>query len=203
MTWLYLIFCALGGYLIGSVSASILLSRLAFGNDVRKQGSGNAGAANVARTLGLGAGALTFLCDFLKGILAMWLGSLLLGDLGLCVSGVCCLIGHCYPVYFGFKGGKAVSTGAAVALMIDWRLFVLAIAVFLVVALLFRTASVSSMSAALSVGIAAPFLTRSPSLLVLSTFAALLVLFMHRSNIGRLIRHEEPKFHSGHRPNRK
>lgn len=203
MRFVFALLCAVSGYLIGSVSASILLSRLVFGNDVRKQGSGNAGAANVARTLGFGAGALTFLCDFLKGVLAMWLGSLLLGELGLCIAGIACLLGHCWPVYFGFKGGKAVSTGAAVALMVDWRLFVLAIAVFAVVALVFRTASVSSMSAGLAVGIAAPFLTHKPALLVLSTFAALLILVMHRPNIVRLIRHEEPKFHFGHRPEKK
>lgn len=196
---LYYLLCAIGGYLIGSISVSILLSRLVFGSDVRTQGSGNAGAANVARVLGFGAGALTFLGDCIKGVLAMWLGSLLCGDMGLCIAGIACLLGHCFPVYFRFKGGKAVSTGAAVALMLDWRLFLIAIAVFALMALIFRTASVSSMSAAVAVAVCTPIFTREIALLVLSTFAALLILVMHQANIRRLLHGTEPKFHFGHR----
>lgn len=196
---LYYLLCAVGGYLIGSISVSILLSRLLFGSDVRKQGSGNAGAANVARVLGFWAGALTFLGDCIKGVIAMWLGRLLCGDVGLCITGIACLIGHCFPVYFRFKGGKAVSTGAAVALMLDWRLFLIAIAVFALMALIFRTASVSSMSAAVAVAVCVPIFTREPALLVLSTFAALLILVMHRANIRRLFKGTEPKFHFGHK----
>lgn len=199
MDFVYGLLCAVGGYLIGSVSVSILLSRLVFGNDVRAQGSGNAGAANVARVLGFGAGALTFLGDFAKGVLAMWLGNLLLGSPGTCIAGIACLLGHCFPVYFHFKGGKAVSTGAAVALMLDWRLLLVAVAAFALAALLFRTASVSSMTAAVAVAICAPFLTHDAALLTLSTFAALLVLVMHRANIRRLINGTEPKFHFGRR----
>lgn len=199
MDFVYGLLCAIGGYLIGSISVSILLSRFVFGNDVRAQGSGNAGAANVARVLGLGAGALTFLGDFAKGVLAMWLGGLLLGSLGTCIAGIACLLGHCFPIYFRFKGGKAVSTGAAVALMLDWRLFLVAIAAFALAALLFRTASVSSMTAAVAVAVCAPFLTHDAALLTLSTFAALLVLVMHRTNIRRLLHGTEPKFHFGSR----
>ena len=196
---LYYLLCAVGGYLIGSISVSILLSRFLFGSDVRKQGSGNAGAANVARVLGFWAGALTFLGDCIKGVLAMWLGKLLCGDIGLCIAGVACLLGHCFPIYFRFKGGKAVSTGAAVALMLDWRLFLIAIAVFALMVLIFRTASVSSMSAAVVVAACAPIFTREPALLVLSTFAALLILVMHQANIRRLLHGTEPKFHFGHK----
>lgn len=191
--------CAILGYLIGSVSVSILLSRFAFGNDVRGHGSGNAGAANVARVMGFGAGILTFLGDFLKGVLAMWLGRLILDDVGLFLAGVACLLGHCFPVYFHFRGGKAVSTGAAVALMLDWRLFLLALAAFALMALLFRRASVASMSAAVTVAACAPLFTQQPILLVLSTFAAVLILVMHQANIRRLIKGEEPKFHFGSR----
>ena len=199
MNIVYGLLCAVFGYLIGSVSVSILLSRFVFGNDVRKQGSGNAGAANVARVMGFGAGALTFLGDFLKGVLAMWLGRLLYGELGLCIAGVACLLGHCFPIYFRFKGGKAVSTGAAVAMMLDWRLFLIAIAAFVLMALIFRRASVSSMTAAVAVAVCAPFFTHEPVHLVLSTFAALLILVMHQANIRRLIKGTEPKFHFGHR----
>ena len=199
MDIVYDFLCAVLGYLIGSISVSILLSRYVFHNDVRTHGSGNAGAANVARVMGFGAGALTFLGDCAKGLLAMWLGRLIAGETGLCIAGIACLLGHCFPVFFHFKGGKAVSTGAAVALMLDWRLFLLAVAVFVLMAFVFRTASISSMSAAVAVGFAAPFFVHEPAFLILSTFAAVLIVVMHQANIRRLIHGTEPKFHFGHR----
>ena len=199
MDIVYDFLCAVLGYLIGSISVSILLSRYVFHNDVRTHGSGNAGAANVARVMGFGAGALTFLGDCAKGLLAMWLGRLIAGETGLCIAGIACLLGHCFPVFFHFKGGKAVSTGAAVALMLDWRLFLLAVAVFVLMAFVFRTASISSMSAVVAVGIAAPFFVHEPAFLILSTFAAVLIVVMHQANIRRLIHGTEPKFHFGHR----
>ena len=85
------------GYLIGSFCISILLSRLLFHTDIRTQGSGNAGAANAARVFGMGVGIATFAGDFLKTVLAMWLGGLLAGDTGLVLAGFGCLIGHCWP----------------------------------------------------------------------------------------------------------
>ena len=129
MTAAYLACLALG-YLIGSLSVSILISKYIFHQDVRTLGSGNAGAANAARTLGAGVGLLTLLGDFLKGVISMLLGSCLGGATGLAIAGAACMIGHCFPIYFGFKGGKAVATAAAVALMIDWRVFLSAFAVF-------------------------------------------------------------------------
>ena len=122
MTVTYLACLALG-YLIGSLSVSILISKYIFHQDVRTLGSGNAGAANAARTLGAGVGLLTLLGDFLKGVISMLLGSCLGGATGLAIAGAACMIGHCFPIYFGFKGGKAVATAAAVALMIDWACF--------------------------------------------------------------------------------
>ena len=140
-----------GGYLLGSLSASILLSRTAWGGDVREKGSGNAGATNMARVYGLGAGFLTLGCDMLKAVLACLLGKLLLGDLGLAVGGICCMIGHCFPVFHQFKGGKGISVGAALGLMIDWKVFLCIIGVFLIAAFLSRKVSFGSICA--SVGI--------------------------------------------------
>ena len=148
MTAVYYALSCVLGYLLGSISISILISRHVFHQDVRQSGSGNAGATNVARVFGLGAGVLTFLGDFAKTLLAAWLGSLLGGVIGSCLGAAFALIGHCFPVYYRFRGGKAVSAGAAAALVIDWRIFVLAVAVFALAALLSKTASVSSMSAA-------------------------------------------------------
>lgn len=196
------ILAAVLGYLIGSVSLSIVLSRLLYHKDIRSQGSGNAGATNAARVYGMGAGVLTLLGDFLKTLLALWLGRLLAGDWGLAAAGAAALIGHCYPVYFRFRGGKGVSSGAAVALMIDWRVFLAAVAVFLLAALLSKRASVASMSAALAVAVFSIVFAVPLSDLLLGLFACVLVIVMHRSNIKRLLHGEEPPFHAGKRPER-
>ena len=190
MTAVYYALSCVLGYLLGSISISILISRHVFHQDVRQSGSGNAGATNVARVFGLGAGVLTFLGDFAKTLLAAWLGSL---------GAAFALIGHCFPVYYRFRGGKAVSAGAAAALVIDWRIFVLAVAVFALAALLSKTASVSSMSAAGMVAVGTILFAPSTAQLLLGLFTCALVLFMHRSNIRRLIAGTEPKFHPGHR----
>lgn len=197
-TAILVILCAAVSYLIGSVSASILISQFILHHDVRQEGSGNAGAANAARVFGPWVGLATFGGDFLKGVIAMALGSLLLGQLGVTVCGICCLLGHCFPVFFGFKGGKAVSTGAAVALMLDWRIFLIGIAVFLIVAVISKTASISSMSAAISIVVSAFIFCRSAEPLILAVFTGALVVFMHRSNISRIFKGTEPKFRFGH-----
>lgn len=202
MTAVYYALSCVLGYLLGSINISILISRHVFHQDVRQSGSGNAGATNVARVFGLGAGVLTFLGDFAKTLLAAWLGSLLGGVIGSCLGAAFALIGHCFPVYYGFRGGKAVSAGAAAALAIDWRVFVIALAVFAVAALLSRTASVSSMSAALAVGVSSVFLAPTAAQRILGVFTGVLVIVMHRSNIRRLLAGTEPKFHPGQRPPR-
>ena len=202
MTFSYLA-CLVLGYLIGSLSVSILISKYVFHQDVRTMGSGNAGAANAARTLGAGVGLLTLLGDFLKGVVSMLLGSCLGGSTGLAIAGAACMIGHCFPIYFGFKGGKAVATAAAVALMLDWRVFLSAFVVYAAVAAWSRTASVSSMAASVAIAAMTPVVTHNPVLISLGIFTCLLVLLMHRSNIRRLIQGTEPKFHFGKRPGKK
>ena len=94
---------AAAGYLLGSVSASVLLSKLAFRRDVRAEGSGNAGATNVARVFGMWAGIATLLADVGKTVLAILLGQWLAGDMGLCIAGIACILGHCWPMYFHFR----------------------------------------------------------------------------------------------------
>ncbi len=95
----------IAGYLLGSVSISILMSKKAMGGDVREKGSGNAGATNMARVYGWSAGFLTLGGDMLKAAIAMLIGLLLLGDLGIAIGGIAAMIGHCFPVFYGFKGG--------------------------------------------------------------------------------------------------
>ena len=185
---------AVAGYLLGSLSASILLSRSALGGDVRGKGSGNAGATNMARVYGLGAGFLTLGCDMLKAIAACWFGSFLLGDLGLALGGVFSMIGHCFPVFHNFKGGKGISVGAALGLMIDWRVFVCIIATFLVVAFLSKKVSLGSIAAALAIVVFSLVFHVSTPKLVLAIAACCIAVFQHRTNIKRLSEGTEADF---------
>ena len=194
------ILCAVLGYLLGSFSASILISKYIFRRDVRKSGSGNAGAANTARVFGIGAGLLTLGGDFLKCLIAMLLTRALAGEIGMCVGGMACMLGHCFPLYFRFRGGKAVATGAAVALLIDWRVLAIALAVYLLAAVLFRFASLASLCAAAAIPVSSLILSVSMPRLVLAIFTFVLVTVMHRGNIARLLAGTEPKFSFGTRP---
>ena len=191
------ILIVVGGYLLGSVSISIILSRL-LGTDVRKKGSGNAGATNMARSYGLLAGFATLAGDFLKAVIVMAVGWWLCGDWGLMAGGMACTTGHCFPIFYDFRGGKGISVGAAIGLAIDWRVFVGIIVVFLIVAFLSKKASLGSVCAAaalviLTVVFAALHLITLPRLL-LALYAAVLAVFQHRANIKRLSEGTEPDF---------
>ncbi len=181
------------GYLLGSVSISIILSRM-LGSDVRKKGSGNAGATNMARSFGLLAGFATLAGDFLKAVIAMAIGYRLCGDWGLMAGGVACTTGHCFPIFYDFRGGKGISVGAAIGLMIDWRVFVGIILVFLLAAFLSKKASLGSVCAAVAVVILSLVFAVPLPRLLLAIYAALLAIFQHRSNIKRLSEGTEPDF---------
>ena len=185
---------AAAGYLLGSVSASVLLSKLAFRRDVRAEGSGNAGATNVARVFGMWAGIATLLADVGQTVLAILLGQWLAGDMGLCIAGIACILGHCWPMYFHFRGGKGVSVGAAIGLMIDWRVFVIIFIVFFVTFALCQIVSVCSIASAVALPVAACLLGVTTPKLVLAIVTGVLVIFMHRGNIQRLLHGPEAKF---------
>ena len=197
MDFVLYILLALGSYLIGCVSLSIILSKNIFGGDVRGMGSGNAGATNMARSFGMSAGVLTLLADALKAVIAMVVGNLLFGDLGLAIAGTCCLIGHCYPVFYGFKGGKGVSVGAAIAFAIDWKVGIFVVICFAIVAALTRRVSPSSISAAIGIVIAGLIFKVSAPELIMSIIGAILVIYRHKENIKRLIAGTEPEFKAG------
>lgn len=199
------------GYLLGSVVSAILISRLLFKEDVRLKGSGNSGATNAARVYGLPFGILTFVGDFLKGVLAClagWLigGSNVLaglpdgGSVCLAAAGAACIIGHCFPVFFDFKGGKGVSVGAAIALMLDWRVFLIGIGVFLIFAIATRIVSVGSILGAIAVGVASVFFKDELILKLLGIFAAVMVVIRHYPNIIRIINGTEKTFTLGKPP---
>ena len=195
MVILRIVLAGIAGYLIGSLSSAVIVSYAVNHTDVRNYGSGNAGATNMARIFGMGVGVATLLLDGLKTAGAMSLGRLIGGEYGFLLAGFTCLMGHCFPVYFHFKGGKGVSVGAAIGLMLSWKVFVLLVAVFFITFALTQRVSPASMMCALTfvpiefiVGIRGTWTT------VLGIAAGLTVLIMHRENFKRLLRGEEKKF---------
>lgn len=188
----YIIVAAVA-YLLGSVSFSVLISKL-IGIDIRKKGSGNAGATNMARIYGAVPGFITFGLDALKAVAAAYIGSLLLGDVGIAVAGICCLIGHCFPVFYKFKGGKGVSVGGGLAFAMDWRIGVFVIAVFLIVALATKKVSIGSCVAAVSIVIATLIFRPAVPLIIMTVLGMMLVVFQHRPNIKRVANGTEPDF---------
>lgn len=192
---LYILIAA-AAYIIGSFSPAIFLSRHLLGRDVRKQGSGNAGATNMARVYGMGFGLVTLLCDALKAAAAIYLATWLLGEWGIFVGGIFCLLGHCFPVFYGFKGGKGVSVGAVVAFAVDWRVFIVVVLAFALGAVLSRKVSVGSVLAALSITVAALVFGVSLPRLLLAILGMILVTARHAANIDRVVHGEEPDFHA-------
>ena len=193
LKWLFVLAAS---YLLGSLSFSILFSRMA-GRDIRKQGSGNAGATNMTRIFGWAAGVATLAFDMLKGVAAMMIGRALLGDTGICLGGMGSMVGHCWPVFHDFKGGKGISIGAAIGLMIDWRVGVTIITVFLIVALLSKKVSLGSVCAAVAVVPATLVFAPRPPLIALAVFGMVVAVCRHSENIRRLLAGTEPDFRAG------
>ena len=188
---------AVVSYLLGSLSPSIFISSHFFGGDVRGRGSGNAGATNMARVFGMLAGVATLLADMAKTGLAVFLGHRLMGDTGLCTAGIACMVGHCFPVFHKFKGGKGISAGAAIGFAIDWRVGLTILAVFLLVALLSKKVSLGSVCAAVAITAASLAFHVSTPKLVLAVVGMILAVFQHRSNIARLLAGTEADFRPG------
>lgn len=201
MWWKFLI-VALCGYLLGSINPAIIVSKLFMKQDIRKMGSGNAGSTNALRTMGGWKAAVVIAGDILKTVIASLIGQLVLGgtDLtagasGRLIGGVFTLVGHVFPLYFGFKGGKAVLASAAMVLCFDPRVFILAISLFFVVVLLTRYVSLGSM-----VGVVAWatlmifFYPNDPVYVVIAWIVAAGVILLHRKNIVRLLNGTESKF---------
>jgi glycerol-3-phosphate acyltransferase PlsY len=184
------------GYLLGSIPFGIILTRLAGAGDLRAIGSGNIGATNVLRTGRKGLAAATLLLDLGKGALAVWLGNSILGGdqlvNGGAMAGVMAFIGHCYPLWLRFRGGKGVATMMGVTLALAWPLGAIFAGVWLGMLALTRISSAGGMSAALSAPIAA-FATGRLDLMAPCAAMALIVLWRHRENIGRLLKGQEPR----------
>ena len=156
-----ILLCAVIAYALGSASFSIVLSRLMYRKDVRNEGSGNAGATNMARSFGKIAGALTLLGDVLKTVLAAVIGRALAGDWGVIVSCIGCQLGHCFPAYHHFKGGKGVATSLGVLLMINWQIGLICLIFAIALMAITRMVSLGSISAAILFPILTLFISQN------------------------------------------
>lgn len=206
-------------YLLGSISFSIIITKIVKHDDIRKYGSGNAGATNVLRSVGRRAAALTFLFDFLKCVAAVLVGKFVISyacaqigapegisHLGEFIAGFACILGHMFPIFFGFRGGKGVVTTSAMMLLVDWRVFILLFAVFLIVFSIKRIVSLASIIGTGLYPLATFLITYffdyagSPlpshgnmglayliAVTVVSAMTGLAVVVKHHSNIKRLV----------------
>ncbi len=189
---IYAIF-ALVGYFLGSINASIIISKIK-GTDIRKHGSGNAGATNTLRTFGVGATVIAVLVDILKGIAAVLIARYFSDNniIAELVSGFAAIIGHNYPVYFGFRGGKGVLTSFAVALAISPIPSIIALVVGVLVIAITKYVSLGSMLGTLTLVIASIFISDS-YIVIFMIVILIIIIARHYQNIARLLRGEERK----------
>lgn len=200
-----LILAAVIGYLMGSLNSSLIVGKF-YGVDVRHHGSGNAGMTNTMRTIGKKAALFVLLGDAVKGILAFLAGYYICGGnpgglLGGMLAGTAAILGHVWPVFFGFKGGKGVLTTLAVVLMIDWPIALGLLGVFIIILLLTRYVSLGSVVAVFIFPIAAGVLGRSVEAIVFAAIIAVLIITRHHTNIQRLLKGTESKFSFTKKPN--
>lgn len=195
-------------YLFGSINFAIIITKLFAKKDIRDFGSGNAGMTNVLRTLGKGPAALTLLGDLSKGILAVLIARLLFtfvaqqpdNFIGEYAAAFCALLGHIFPIFYGFKGGKGILVSAGGLIMLEPIAFLCCLIVFLIFTLITKIVSVGSIACAIAFPIALAVIRNiqhAPQIgleVLLASLISLLVIFMHRSNIKRLLRGEENSF---------
>ena len=204
------IIVAIIAYLIGSVNFSILISKKMAGFDVREKGSGNAGTTNMLRSVGKKAAAITLICDILKGVvsivIAIIVGNIVKNldrELLLQIAGIAVVIGHTFPIFFGFKGGKGVATSLGVLLMSNWQIGLICLVFALVLMVLTRMVSLGSCAAAVLFPVLTLFINQHYTVLtegksgrvyfVYSVILAIIVLYNHRSNIKRILNGTENK----------
>ena len=184
--WAWLLTAA-AGYLLGSVSGAIIASFTRHGEDIRQYGSGNAGLTNALRTYGVRNAVMVAGIDLGKTVLAVLLGVWLLGrPWGLIVGGGGAIFGHVAPVYYRFRGGKGILCGAAIVLMLDWRLFLLAAAVFAASVAVSKTVSVGSVLTCAVSPLLCVLLRESHAETVFVTLTSALLIWMHRENLRRI-----------------
>ena len=200
------ILIAVISYLIGSINFSVIISKKVAGFDVREKGSGNAGSTNMLRSVGKGAAVLTLLCDILKGVvailIAIGIGNLVKdADKGLLVqiAGVAVVLGHTFPIFFGFKGGKGVATSLGILLMTNWQIGLICLVFALVLMALTQMVSLGSCAVAVLFPVLTLFIkehyivAEGGNYFIYSVILAVIVLYNHRSNIKRMLNGTENK----------
>lgn len=203
--WYPVLIGALTAYLLGNLNGSVCISALVAGDDVRKHGSGNAGLTNFFRSYGGASTFLVALVDVAKTVLACLMAGLILEPWGyyregLMLGAVAVSLGHDFPALLGFRGGKGILCGLAVAIVIDWRIALLIFAVFVIAFAITRYVSLGSVLAALTFAIGfAVFRHDNLPVMLGGIFLGLLAIWMHRGNIVRLIKGTESKVHLIHR----
>ena len=196
------ILVAVIAYAVGSVNFSIIFSKKFAGFDVREKGSGNAGTTNMLRSVGKGLAALTLICDILKGVVAILI-ALGIGKIAedvrpeilVQIAGIFAVIGHTFPVYFGFKGGKGVATSLGILLLVNWQIGLICLVFALVLMALSRMVSLGSIMAAVLFPVLTIFITENyiveGNYIIFGIIMAVIVIFNHRENIKRIYNGEE------------
>ena len=194
---------AAAAYFLGCFNGAVIVSKYILRNDIRNHGSGNAGLTNFYRVFGGGLTFVVILCDVVKAVLAVLIGTLVIGTvaggwmgpvLGKYWAGLFCLLGHMFPCMFHFKGGKGILSGGTIAIMIDWRIALVVWGGFLILAVLTRWVSLGSIWAGASFPFATWFVYQDLFLLVLSIIIGGLIVWKHRGNLKRILSGTESKF---------
>ena len=204
------IIVAIIAYLIGSINFSVLISKKMAGFDVREKGSGNAGTTNMLRSVGKKAAVITLVCDILKGVVSIVI-AIIVGNIAknldrellLQIAGIAVVLGHTFPIFFGFKGGKGVATSLGVLLMSNWQIGLICLVFAVVLMALTRMVSLGSCAAAVLFPVLTLFINQHYTVLtdgksgrvyfVYSVILAIIVLYNHRSNIKRILNGTENK----------
>lgn len=187
---MYFILAVVLAYLIGSISPSTILAK-ASGHNIKKEGSGNAGTTNTLRVLGKKAAIITLIVDIGKGILAVQLAYMISGPDAAMVAALAAFVGHVWPIYFGFQGGKGVAVAFGVILRLNWQIALLMAGILIVVVLITRMVSVGSITVAAAFPVVCWFMYRE--FFVIGLIMALLMIYKHKGNIERLMKGEENK----------
>ena len=195
---------AIIAYLIGSINFSVILSKKMAGFDVREKGSGNAGTTNMLRSVGKKAAAITLVCDVLKGVVAILIAMLIAktvqgsnGALIVQIAGIAVILGHTFPVFFKFKGGKGVATSLGVLIMSNWQIGLICLVFALILIALTQMVSVGSIAAAILYPVLTLFIPQNyivpGNYLIYSIILAVFIVFNHRENVKRLLNGNENK----------
>ena len=183
-------------YLLGSVNTAIIVSGVMYHDDIRNHGSGNAGFTNMMRNYGKKAAIITFVGDILKTVLAVLIGWCVFGYLTAYIAGLACLIGHVFPVFYNFRGGKGVVCLATILLMLDWRLFLILLTIFIILVLGTKYISAGSVICAMLFPLILNRMNDTPFKMIeiIALVIAVIIVVKHRENIKRIFNGTESKF---------